>query len=621
MEPRHPPGRRLFDGTDLALYALILCLGALPFFLYEKAPDLLHEDANYVELAKSLLHGSYSNDFVPERVQPPGLPVILAAVCATSSCTHDTLIRTMPVFFTLGFLISYAVIRRQRGRFIAAASCLLLASSPALFVFVSSRLWPSYPYFFVSMLALWLAPKLETAVSGPRRVLAAALLALLVTTAVLIQSAGIALIGALLGWAVLSLLRDYPAGRSRIGFVAPAILVAMFVQTLWLQRGSNPKEWPLPGYPDTYASQLKLKSGNYPEMGFAAPKDVVLRVGNNLKEGTLYLEYVLIRRWISPSWTSIGVAGCVLLILSGVFSSLLRSDSQLCALYFIGYEFIYLLWPWSFETPRFVLPVLPLACLYLAEGTLALRRWSQQYPRRLAALFLPLSITLAFFAARQGWTATAGHGLQDKVSALFWIASAALCVSLAWKESLPSPLHLSSMRSFFGKHYSTGSFSFSPGQLLGAMLLTCVVATGAAAEISIGRENLTGGSTRLDSTPEIQVARWIQSHADSNAIVASRLVSLLHHYSGRKVIWFPPITNPDVLMHGIREHHIQYVVVIDRDFNYYLPPDPVCFDSLYKAYPQEFRLAEAKGQVKIYEVLPDSTAQPSSLAAPTADSR
>jgi hypothetical protein len=602
--------------VDLLICVLILCIGSLPFFLYEKAPDLLHEDASYVELAKSLLHGSYVNNFVPERVQPPGLPLLLAAVCASSSCTHDTLIRTMPVFFTLGFLVSYMVIRRQRGRLIAAASCLLLASSPALFVFVSSRLWPSYPYFFVSMLVILLAQKLETSVSGPRRVWSAALLAVLVTAAVLIQSAGIALIAALLGWAVLLVVRDYPAGKSRIRFVAPAILLALLVQSLWLHRGINPKEWPLAGYPDSYAAQLKLKNGNYPEMGLAAPKDIVMRIENNAKERILYLDYVLIRRWIYPSWTSIGVAGPFLLIWLGVCSSLLRSDCQLGALYFVAYECIYLLWPWSFETPRFALPVLPLACLYLAEGTLALRRWSRQYPRLIAVLFLPLSITFAFFAGSDAWLSTSGHGFQEKISASFWVLSAALCVILAWKGSLPPLRFLSFARTFFNKHYSTGSISFSLAQLLCVLLVTCFVAIGVIAEIPIGRENLTAGSTRLENTPEIQAARWIQTNTAPDTIVTSRLVSLFHHYSRRKVIWFPPITNPDVLIHGIREHHVKYVIVIDRGFNYYLPPDPVCFEPLYRTYPQAFRLAEAKGQVKIYEVLQDFASKPESLVRP-----
>src|SRR5208283_2541259 len=132
MSVRLPRTQRCFTAADLFVCALIIALGALPFFLYERAPDFLHADADFAERADSLLHGSYSLNFVPERVEPPGLPIILALVCVTVNCTHNTLIRTMPVFLYLGLLLSYGVIRRQRGRPIAAASCLVLASSPAL---------------------------------------------------------------------------------------------------------------------------------------------------------------------------------------------------------------------------------------------------------------------------------------------------------------------------------------------------------------------------------------------------------------------------------------------------------------------------------------------------------
>jgi hypothetical protein len=47
------------------------------------------------------------------------------------------------------------------------------------------------------------------------------------------------------------------------------------------------------------------------------------------------------------------------------------------------------------------------------------------------------------------------------------------------------------------------------------------------------------------------------------------------------------------------------VVVIDRNWYYYRPPETTCFDLLYKAYPQAFRLAETIGHAKIYAVLAD----------------
>ncbi len=61
-------------------------------------------------------------------------------------------------------------------------------------------------------------------------------------------------------------------------------------------------------------------------------------------------------------------------------------------------------------------------------------------------------------------------------------------------------------------------------------------------------------------------------------------------------------------MQGIREHHIQYVVVIDGHFSFYLPQELICFDLLHAAYPETFLLVEAKPPISIYEVLPDSAA-------------
>jgi hypothetical protein len=62
-------------------------------------------------------------------------------------------------------------------------------------------------------------------------------------------------------------------------------------------------------------------------------------------------------------------------------------------------------------------------------------------------------------------------------------------------------------------------------------------------------------------------------------------------------------------MEGLRKHHINYVVVVDRGFNYYLPSETTCLNLLYAAYPEAFRLVEPKGQVRIYEVLQGSAEQ------------
>src|SRR5262249_49704815 len=101
---------------------------------------------------------------------------------------------------------------------------------------------------------------------------------------------------------------------------------------------------------------------------------------------------------------------------------------------------------------------------------------------------------------------------------------------------------------------------------------------------------------------------------EPNAIIASSQYSVIFHHSRRKVIWFPPISNPKTLMDGIRRHHVEYVVVIKRGFNYYLPPETTCFDLLHAAYPDAFRLEDANVPVKIYRVLAEVSAAASDRA-------
>ena len=57
----------------------------------------------------------------------------------------------MAVFGTLGFLVTYELLRHQAPRVVAAAICLLLISSPRYFFLVTQWVVPSFPYFFTSI--------------------------------------------------------------------------------------------------------------------------------------------------------------------------------------------------------------------------------------------------------------------------------------------------------------------------------------------------------------------------------------------------------------------------------------------------------------------------------------
>ena len=56
-----------------------------------------------------------------------------------------------------------------------------------------------------------------------------------------------------------------------------------------------PMEWPLPGYPGAYLEQVKLKSGNHPELGIAKWSDIPARVNTNLLVETEILAHLVLR--------------------------------------------------------------------------------------------------------------------------------------------------------------------------------------------------------------------------------------------------------------------------------------------------------------------------------------
>jgi hypothetical protein len=597
-----PLPRTSFTRIDAIVCALILALCGLPFFLFEKAPDFVNDDVYYVDLADSLVHQhSYMANFAHERVQPPGLPVILAVICTTIGCTHDILTRSMSVFFALGLLLSYQLIRLQRGRLIAAASCLLTATAPNVFPWLTTRLWPTFPYFAITILIFLLIPKLETAKRVSSRVLLAVTLGFLLTAAVIVDSIGIALIAAILAWLFLSFFGNPGVAGLRLKYLLPAVLLALSVEVLWMQQGNNTRDWPLPGRGESYLAQLKLKSGNHPELGLASPKDVVYRIENNLNESTVFLDQALLRRWVGDSWTSPLIMGTLTLIVCGLLISLWGQNGQLCALYFIFYESIYLLWPWSNGVVRFAVPVLPLACLYLAEGALSLWKGGRRYPRKIGISFLPITLALACFAGVQNPSLSAGHGLLSKFSMIFWIACALLCALLIWRGKTISWGDSFPLR-FFQKTTSLGRLSFTPVHILLTLAVIYLVAIGVAGEITMGRENLVSGYEKFQNGPEIRAAQWLQSHTDENVVIATRQEGLIYHYAKRKEIWFPPLTDPAILMRGILDHQISYLVVIHRKSSYYSPRETECFDLLNKVYPRAFQQVEKAGPLTIYEV-------------------
>jgi hypothetical protein len=430
-----------------------------------------------------------------------------------------------------------------------------------------------------------------------------ALLALVFS--VMMRSAGIALAGGLAAWLAVTWLTDRPAARRRLRTFLPLVVVAVVAQGAWMGWVATHEvvEWPIGGWPRSYVSQLGVKSGNRPELGPASLSDIPPRVARNLTEHTAGLMTLLTHlEYVNPVWFSPLILGPLLLIFVGLGISMWPGGGRVIEWYFVAHQAIYLLWPWDLEL-RFMVPIAPLAGLYLWRGGRRLVGWALREPRAAGAATVLVGLPAAGHAAFTAWRS---GGVQVALSAVFWallVAAATVVVLIGpdrrsavagrLRAALPGPLPL---------------LRVAAVSVLGALcilVVTTEVGIGIAREARLGRENLAFDLTRRPSYPDVEAGRWIEAHTAGSAVVMARQVDVVYHYARRRVIWFPPISEPRTLMDGIRKHGVQFVIVSHRDVSYWLPPEEACFEALASAYPDSFRLVHTGPRFRVFAVALD----------------
>lgn len=603
-----------FVKADIGALALIFTIGALQIFLYQRSSDFFFDDVFVADCARSLLqHGFYGIAGRPETNQPPGTAAILALLCYLGSCSHETYLRAMAVFETLGFLACYALLRRHIPRAAAAVICIVLISSPIYFSLATQWVTPCFPYFFATMSALLVASKFEEAQSGAARLAWGTLLVALIVASLTIATAAIALLAAIVMSVGVDFLHNRHIGTIRMRRYLAIVLLGMAAQGLWMHRKPAELEWQFPGYPRPYLEQLKVKLGNNPELGMAGPLDIPVRVAKNIYEHSHLLSQLLFRRWVNPAKLSVMILGPLFLILLGWGYSVWRTGGGLLEWYFVVYECIYLLWPWDLES-RFFLPIAPLACLYMWKGGEALLFLMKNKSRVFGAVWLPISALLVFctwFWLRNTWIGehVTRVGFQDEVSFAAWLLSAFLAGWMVVANS--SWAHFASAFSK-GFRMKISSLRISPlriSQVLCAVVTIAFILMGIKMQLEIGRNNLDLNFIATLVTSDDRAGEWLGAHAEPGAVIMARYLPTVYHYSHRKMVWFPPSSNAKLLMEGIRRLKVNYIVVIRRQNNYYLPPETESFAKLSTAYPDAFHLVTQSPDFSIFQVLAPSAAQ------------
>jgi 4-amino-4-deoxy-L-arabinose transferase-like glycosyltransferase len=587
--------------VDVAALAGILCLGSLEFGLYQRGRDFYAGDISYFELALSLVRThSYGFDFRPETMLPPGLPAILAALAIVLGDSHTIMVRAMAVFSTLGFGMAYAVLRREQGRAFAAATTVLVMASPTFFRLATRTVFSDLPFFFTSMCTIWAAIRLDRATTSKRRTVAlGAVCAVSLVLSILLRSAGVTLCLGFGAWLAVTFFVD-PARRiHRLRRFVPVLLAGLLAQSLWAvwaNKNETPPEWPIGGYPGAYTNQLFLKNGNQPQLGRATLGDIPRRIEQNLVDRTVgYVEIVTGKGGRLPhTWFSPLVAIPIFLVMVGVLRSIWEKGGQPYDWYFLAYEALYLVWPWDFEI-RFLLPVAPLACLYAWRGWNTCLDWTLRKPRAAVGWSSLTSIVLGTLSAVY---AREAGGFRPMIPVLGWVVIIAAAVTSyllrLHPRSVPQPP--------IEPSHTHGKY---PKGVRLAAVLTMVVVVGVdlAEEIKVGRENVLFDMSREVTYPDIVAARWIQAHTDKDAVVMARQLDVVYHYAERKVVWFPPMNDPQGLMDGISKHRVSFIIVLEQGTdNYWRPEDAECFDALSKAYPGAFRIVQESAHEKIYSV-------------------
>jgi hypothetical protein len=229
-------------------------------------------------------------------------------------------------------------------------------------------------------------------------------------------------------------------------------------------------------------------------------------------------------------------------------------------------------------------------------------------PRVFGMMCFPTACVLtvaSWFWMHGAWRAGqfANSGLEDELSFLLWLLLAMLAAWMVWADTawLRPVLALSSLWSG-----SIGALRINPlfiSKVLGTIVVIGLIVVGLTIQVQIGRANLDLHSPRNRPSPDGDAGVWIHSHTDTDAVVMARHVPIFYHNSQRKVVWFPPSSNPQLLMEGILKHKIDFVVVVKREYSYYLPTDDDCFAPLLTAYPDAFRLAYQTPDFRIFQVV------------------
>jgi hypothetical protein len=583
---------------DRIVILILLILGSIQTAAVQSVESVGSDSSVYMVLAHNLREtGHYEFNYQPHTVYPPGFPLLLALIGAlVGSEGYGIFVRLMPVFSTMALIVWYLVLKRDEGRLVAGACCLLLATSAPLMKLVTRTVLSEPPFFLMSGVALWCLLRLKRD-EIPSRALRRVLLTLFcaaTASAVLLRSAGVALCAAMLAWVVTEtgfnrIHRYQPIVRATL--IAAGVGLAFFVAwTVWSLLAET-KEYPSQRMA-SYASQFLTADLHGPESVAASGVDFVRRVVTNVPVQVAHIVALAARApYLLPTWYSPGVVIAIGLLTCGLAWRIYTGQGALLAWYFLCYFGVYLLWPFD-EGPRFMLPVAPLAFVLMWRGVLVLAALARRRPAATLG-------TIAWVAAILSVAAAAAErlpGWQDRASVVFW-PLAATAFGLAWL------LVRRGTTGGAGAGFRAVVACASSGQrvrygLIGALIV--LMGIGVVQQAPGALSNLNPDQSAFVHHPSADLAQWLESAPEGT--VMAQQAAIIHRLSGRRVVSFPITTNPQVIRETAAGENVRYIAVNDRcQSEYFSPAEEDRWEKVEQAYPGMFRLVRKGVGHRVFE--------------------
>ena len=561
----------------IALLAFLV--SAVSPVLFRGRSELINEDSSaYQDLADSLRHGHYEFDSRPQVVYPPGFPLVLSVWGSVVGRSNASYLLLVGLLSFAGLLAAWRALRMDVGQVAALTACLLLACSPVYFLAVSRTILADTLYLLVSSLAILFARRLDSLKETWGNTLA---LAAITPGVVLIRTAGYSWVGGLCLWLILSACFERSSAKRRARMAGPALASGLLAVLAWQSWTSTHQ--PVPDFqeqPETYLSLAAYRNPRDTDLGKVALWELPIR-GLDQAGSDASSAFALLLRpiWVSPAFYSVPVAASFFLCGLGLVSLVRQRGLQAVDCYFVCYWMILAAWPFD-AASRYVVPVLPLCLMY---GWCGIREFQQQaFGGPLVRLLGAFSAVIAaggLLSLVSGHTAS---GKQNLVSVALWIAFAAGC--WMWRNgSVKIPL--TSLRA------------------LAVIAAVGILITDAVETIAIARENINQfdgsiiGSSRGWAVAGVKVAA-VSRPSD---VVMTDLCYIVHRWSQRRCVRFPPTRSVKVILDAIQKNHVSWLVVGPLETRYQ-PPDRERIRLVEKAVPGLLQEVQETEDYRLYRL-------------------